>query len=747
MAGLEKAYALLIGVGDEKLDTLTDAMAVAEILKDRTLAGYNPDNVILLTGKEATRKRILESFDQLKSLTDEDSSVFLYYSGHGGYGLDSYFIQPYGMYEGMSEDEAKEAWVSAKELKEKISGLASKRLIFFLDCCHAEGMTHGVGNSNPSTLISSKSGVLMKGGEGSFKNADGLASKIDDERGMAIISSCRGDQRSWQLDGEISFFTQCLVEALKGQHKKYFEEPYIRISEVSGYLQREVPKRVKKHKLEQNPYVNLQQYDDFALSYVPEKVRKQFGITESEETNLPPNKKLSEVVTSFRETASATNLLLFVHGFSGEAADTFGNIPILLAAEEKMEGWDMKPLGYSQNVTPEHGKDIWAGVDDIEKISDYMTTSITYKFDKYDRVAIVAHSLGGLIAQRAILNLKKEARNKVSHLILIGTPSGGIDEKFLKQTENLGKYEGMSGKGSFITGLRKDWSSEFDGDFPFKLKVAHSRSDDSVTAESCLMTFEEEYREAISGSHLGMVKPEDRNNDCYNLILSTLTNTEFYNLYMDKEEINLTLGKYEVVKKNLLPKANELDPNGLKKLVFSMEGLDEFQEVLKILRGHPLSKVNTDVMGLLAGRLKRKYLKEFNLKDAEEAMGIYSKALDMAESEQNFNQVYYHAINLAFLSLVAGGNESKMIDYAKISLEAADKCRNNLWKYATIAEANMYLDNMDKAREYYAKAADLSEIREKLSTYTNAYAGYCRLMGVSEIDDEFVEFLREKFLA
>ena len=406
----------------------------------------------------------------------------------------------------------------------------------------------------------------------------------------------------------------------------------------------------------------------------------------------------------------------------------------------------MKPLGYSQNVTPEHGKDIWAGVEDIKKIADYLTTSITFNFDNYDRVAIVAHSLGGLIAQRAILDLKEEDRNKISHLILIGTPSGGIDENFLAKTSNKEKYEGMSGEGTFIKGLREEWSSEFSDAYPFKLKVAHSRWDDSVTAKSCYASFSEDHREAISGSHMSMVKPEDQNNDCYNLILSTLTDNKFYNQFMDREEINLTLGKYEVVKKNLLPKANELDANGLKKLVFSLEGLDESEEVLNILRNHPLTKENTDVMGLLAGRLKRKYLQGFSPKDAEEATKNYAKGLELSQAAKNFSQVYYHAINLAFMSLVADGNESKMLEYAKMALKAAIECRNNLWKYATIAEANMYLDNMDEAREYYEKAANLSEIREKLSTYTNAYKGYCQLMGSDEIEDEFVEFLRDKFL-
>ena len=747
MANLSNAYALLIGVGDVELDTVDDAIDVGRILTDKTLAGYETENVILGTGERATRKGILNAFDELIAKTNEDSSVFLYYSGHGGFQLDSYFIQPYGMHNDMNKEEFVKAWVSAGELQEKINALSSKRLIFFLDCCHAEGMTQGVRNTREKSLLKGKKGVISKSGSKSFINADGLATKIDNERGIAIISSCRGDQESFQIPNEKnSLFTQCLLEALTGQHKKTFEEPYIRISEVSGYLQREVPRRIKPWEVEQNPYVNLQQYDDFVLSYVPKEIRVRLEIDDSSDEDKATQKKFNEVVTTFRETPNATNLLLFVHGFSGEAAGTFGRIPEFLAKDSKMDGWDMKPLGYSQHVNPELGKDIWAGIDDIEKITDYLATTITHKFDKYDRVAIVAHSLGGLIAQKAILRLKPDALNKISHLIMLGTPSMGIEAEVLNKSWN-NKYSSLSSEGAFIKNLRSKWTEEFKEGYPFELKVAFALSDQYVTSKSCVGPFSEEERVTVSGSHLAMVKPDDVHNDAYNLILNTLTDVEFYNIYTNREEINLALGKYETVKKELLPKIDELDTNGLKQLIFSLEGLDENELVMKILNEHPLAKDNSQIIGLLAGRHKRKYLKSYAKKEGDAAMNYYQKGLDLSIKADNKKQVYYHAINLAFLSVVKENNETKMEKYAIQALEAAEQTRDGLWKFATIAEASMYLDDMDKAKEYYKKAGDMAEIREKISIHTNAYAGYCSLTGVRKDEDPFVVFLKQNFLA
>ena len=64
---------------------------------------------------------------------------------------------------------------------------------------------------------------------------------------------------------------------------------------------------------------------------------------------------------------------------------------------------------------------------------------------------------------------------------------------------------------------------------------------------------------------------------------------------------------------------------------------------------------------------------------------------ELAKIEKNHSQIYYHAINLAFLSIAYQNNESKMLKYARMALKSANKCRDNLWKYATVAEANMYI--------------------------------------------------------
>ncbi len=243
-----------------------------------------------------------------------------------------------------------------------------------------------------------------------------------------------------------------------------------------------------------------------------------------------------------------------------------------------------------------------------------------------------------------------------------------------------------------------------------------------------------------------MVKPKDKNDDCYSLILKTLTDTDFANQYSNNEEINIALGKYDAVVKKLLPNVDALDKNGLKRLVFSLEGLDRRGDALKILEEHPAAQEDTDLMGIIGGRYKRSYLKFPSQADAEAAFVYYELALEKSTAKKNYDQIYYHAINLAFLSLVAENDKGRMRTYAQQALDATEKCEEDSWKYGTVAEASMYLGDMDKAKEYYTKAAEMSGIREKISMHLNAYAGYTTLKQTDNLKDEFIVFLKEHFL-
>ncbi len=727
MNKLENAYALLIGVGNDLPVTVRDATAIHNILADESFAGYKPENIILLTEKDATRNGILGAFDELISKIDESSSVFLFYSGHGG--LYEPWNQFYLVPNNYDPVEYEDTWVKAEELKEKIKAINSKKLILFLDCCHAAGMT----KSAPT---------IGKGPtQNNLENADGLAQNLDDGKGISILSSCREDQLSYIMKGDNnSLFTKCLIEVLKGKHKTHFEEPFVRISEVIQYVFKSVPERNP----DQKPYANLQIYDDFVLSYIPEN--KCNNTKQQINTAAVDDNKGSDVITVFRKTENAPNVVIFVHGFSGEAAKSFGKIPKFLEQNNYMNDWDLFPLGFSEYVKPAMGKNIWASVEDIDKIADYLSTSLKYKFGKYKRVAIVAHGLGGLVTQKALLNLPDKYLNRISHVFLFATPSNGIASSFFAKLWNKYLNE-LSEDGQFIKNLRNSWQDKFGDKKPFTLKVVAATHDEFITANNCFKPFNSDECINIIGNHFSLIKPKDTDNDSYHLILDSLTKKVDQKSSAGNRAANSITDNYNNTIDKLLPQVANLDKRGLEKLIYALEALNRSEEAILILQKHELAKNNSDLLGIIGGRYKRKYLASYIQKDGIEALSYYKKALDIAKTNKDSQQIYYLAINLAFLNLVVNGSQENIKIYANMALKACDNdAFNNLWKLATLAEANLYLGNLNESKRFYSEASKLAGRREKISIYSNAFTAYTCLMQSDNPNDDFLKFLKSSFL-
>jgi pimeloyl-ACP methyl ester carboxylesterase len=728
LANLKNAHAVIIGAGDDLPITVDDAQAIYDILCDPAMAGYNPDNITLLLDKEANRQGILKALDDLVERVDDDSSVMLFYSGHGGTYSDNTFLDekdwkseeenqhyfhlsPYGF----KPREYLDTWVKAEEIQERLSKLNSRRLVFFLDCCHAAGLAKSSRGN-----IGSEEETRDEPGQ-----ADGLAQRIDDGRGMSIISSCREEQKSWILPGDKnSLFTRTLLEVLRGEHKKDFEDPYITIFETVQYIFRTVPKRHSN----QNPYANLQLYDDIILCMVPEEIRNNNQLETSDQPQPASGGADKEVKTVFKETEEANNVILFVHGFSGEASETFGQIPEWIAADPQMKGWDMYPFGFSEFIHPEKGKNVWASVEDIERVADHLSVSIKHRLQRYHRVAIVAHSLGGLVAQRAILDLDEKDRSRVTNLLLFATPSSGISDTVAESIWNK-QNKDLAHNSDFITKLRKDWNDVIGTKPNFALRAVAATGDQFVELESSLSPFDEDSGLTLEGSHFSIVDPKSKEDDSYDLIINSLLDKHFDQVYSNKEEVNLLLGNYTEVVNRLMPDKDKLDKKGLTRLAFALEGLGREAEALELLSNNHLTDSNSDLMGILGGRYKRKYLMNRLAEDGQKAVEYYKKGLAMAEEKNRHGQIYYLAINLAFLSLVKDEDRDEMLDYAEKAVEHANKdAFDSLWKLATLGEANLYLGQLDESRDFYSRAAEMAGVREKISMHTNAYAAYTSLI-------------------
>ncbi|MCA6373559.1 MAG: caspase family protein, partial [Cytophagales bacterium] len=135
----EQGYACVIGVGGDLPSTVNDAMVFAKILKDPERCAYPESQVQVLTGEQATRANIITALETLASTTNAESTVLVYFSGHGyqlSGAIKSYFLMPHGY----DSKDLSETAISGSEFVGLLRDIPAQKLLVLLDCCHAGGL-------------------------------------------------------------------------------------------------------------------------------------------------------------------------------------------------------------------------------------------------------------------------------------------------------------------------------------------------------------------------------------------------------------------------------------------------------------------------------------------------------------------------------------------------------------------------------------------------------------------------------
>ncbi|WP_159787882.1 caspase family protein [Sodalinema gerasimenkoae] len=255
----QHGYALLIGVGYENSlpATVNDAKDIYGVLVDSRLAAYPQQQVQLLTEEASTKANILAELDTLANQVrgNPEATVWIYYSGHGFFSeqTQEYFLIPYDY----SLREIEDTSISSQEWSIKIEEIKAKKLIVWLDCCHAGGMLSKELDGLPFCESPPPKGIFKGLNSGS---------------GRVVVASCKQNQKSYILDGAVnSVFTTCLLEVLQGQGLTDFDDEYIRFFQIMSYLYHKVPESVKTKP--QNPIlVSGEGIDeDFAVCCRPRK--------------------------------------------------------------------------------------------------------------------------------------------------------------------------------------------------------------------------------------------------------------------------------------------------------------------------------------------------------------------------------------------------------------------------------------------------------------------------------------------
>jgi len=410
-----------------------------------------------------------------------------------------------------------------------------------------------------------------------------------------------------------------------------------------------------------------------------------------------------------RVTPGAETAVVFIHGFSGSAGKTWGRFPEHLSAEPRLNGWDLLSLGYRTGLSFDI-PGIWRALPDLTKLAGLLrTTAGLGDLKRYRVLSFVAHSMGGLVTQKALVD-DPDLADRTGHVVLFGTPSGGL--RTARWIRALNRQVGDMAKGGpFIKALRSDWTELFGAAPSFSfLSVAGDR-DEFVPGSSSLDPFPDAQRAVVYGDHLEIVKPATADDLSVRVLIGFLAGDGTVAGPWNSARIAVERKNFQAAVDQLWPHRTELDDQNVAHLAIALESLDRSEDAVRLLETHAAdSRSGTDPLGVLGGRLKRRWLAEGRSADAERALELYGRGLELSTAAADHEQAFYHAINVAFLNLAFNRDRKAARELARTALDHcacfASEEGEDHWSLATRGEAHLLLKQDDESLAAYAQAIE-----------------------------------------
>jgi pimeloyl-ACP methyl ester carboxylesterase len=379
--------------------------------------------------------------------------------------------------------------------------------------------------------------------------------------------------------------------------------------------------------------------------------------------------------------------VVFVHGFSGARDDTWESFPTLL--KTATPDWDIYTLGYATTFLPDV-LGVWSADPDVPILATMLWTQLNIPpFQPYRSIALIAHSMGGLVVQKALVDDPALAA-RIRNVILFGTPSAGLRKagwlQFWKRQLN-----NMSAGSPFITGLRAEWKRLYMPKAPFNLLAVGGASDQFVPPESSQSPFDRSMCRIVPGNHVSLVKPANADAPSFNLVMAALGTGSAPLIDVGGTQRPPTDTS-----------APDLTVEEVVEAALALEQSGQRAKSIALLERH--KDRDTDIKGTLAGRLKRLWFETGQVEHAQRALELYQQALSAANRE---GQTSYLAINVAFMKFTYANDAAAARSMAELALQHAAPAGEDVWKAATVAEAHLYLDRIPEALVEYRRVLTL----------------------------------------
>jgi|GEM_PF-554322 len=224
----KEIFALVIGISkyrDEIIPSVKYASRDAEVIAKylENVGGLPKNNIKVLTDTSATKSDIEAYIDDwLVRRVNKDSTIFVYYAGHGtpDFGSNEAYIVPY---EGHPEFPSK--LYSLKRMYESLNKLSAKNIIVMLDSCFSGASGRSITKSGSRPLVMS------------IENSALASGKIN------ILAASTGTQISSDYDKvKHGLFTYYLLRGMRGEADKN-GNGIVELGELYNYVKTNVSEK------------------------------------------------------------------------------------------------------------------------------------------------------------------------------------------------------------------------------------------------------------------------------------------------------------------------------------------------------------------------------------------------------------------------------------------------------------------------------------------------------------------------
>ena len=219
----EIRYAILIGCNNYPGDSSrlpplkcaeNDARGLREVLVDKDISGFDPNNVRLFSGEP--NQEILMEIAKCLNEAQPDDLVLIYFSGHGK--LDK-INKLHLATSNTNTDILGVTSLPVATVKEIIDKSSSQKIIWILDCCYSGAV-----------------GATFKGGD-----VDSELQIASGGKGKYIMAASTGIQAAKEEEGEeYSTFTKHLLQGLKSGDADLNGDGVITVDELYSYVRDQV---------------------------------------------------------------------------------------------------------------------------------------------------------------------------------------------------------------------------------------------------------------------------------------------------------------------------------------------------------------------------------------------------------------------------------------------------------------------------------------------------------------------------